>query len=636
MKNIGFKQTITLAIILLVTSCLLVASWISYRALKQDTIHFVNVSSQSITHYEAGAISSWFNHKATAVSAIASQYQQGKLDKQFVNIARLTKQANELYSVFWGFEDGTSYASVSDDAIWHDGVADPSLYDPRPRGWYQLAKTNDTEQLTDIYTDMVTNQSVISIVTNIGDGVLSGDIGLEILDKTVKQIDFPGAVASIIDSKGKVLASSDVRFEVGKTLADAGLNQLQRDIVSNGSFSGEYQTSGNKQLVFSEAIPLIGTQKWYLFISVDEQIAYAGLNEALHDSMWISAVMLLVSIGLVLAILNWLYRPILHLKQMVVALSQGQADLTRRLPVTSHDDLGDIAGGINQFVANLQSLVKEISYGTQEISGSIGKLYQQTNANIDVLQQHVMETELVVTAVEEMSATALEVVKNTSQASNASLLASQQVNDTNRIVSDTKATVVRLIQDVEDTEVNISNVELDAISITKVLGVIGAIADQTNLLALNAAIEAARAGDQGRGFAVVADEVRALAARTQVSTTEIEQTLSKLQQGIKIAVDAMQQTKKTCEQANEATINVSKNLETVVLSITQVNDLNTQIATAAEEQNAVSEDVNRNMNAIRDMVTVLDDNGKSTELEANKLTTANDKLIEVVNKFTIE
>ncbi|AZG36161.1 MULTISPECIES: methyl-accepting chemotaxis protein [Shewanella] len=636
MKNIGFKQTITLAIILLVTSCLLVASWISYRALKQDTIHFVNVSSQSITHYEAGAISRWFNHKATAVSAIASQYQQGKLDKQFVNIARLAKQANELYSVFWGFEDGTSYASVSDDAIWHDGVADPSLYDPRPRGWYQLAKTNDTEQLTDIYTDMVTNQPVISIVTNIGDGVLSGDIGLEILDKTVKQIDFPGAVASIIDSKGKVLASSDARFEVGKTLADAGLNELQRDIVSNDSFSGEYQTSGNQQLVFSEAIPLIGTQKWYLFISVDEQIAYAGLNEALHDSMWISAVMLLVSIGLVLAILNWLYRPILHLKQMVVALSQGQADLTRRLPVTSHDDLGDIAGGINQFVANLQSLLKEISFGTQEISGSIGKLYQQTNANIDVLQQHVMETELVVTAVEEMSATALEVVKNTSQASNASLLASQQVNDTNNIVSDTKATVVRLIQDVEDTEVNISNVELDAISITKVLEVIGAIADQTNLLALNAAIEAARAGDQGRGFAVVADEVRALAARTQVSTTEIEQTLSKLQQGIKIAVDAMQQTKKTCEQANEATIDVSENLEKVVLSITQVNDLNTQIATAAEEQNAVSEDVSRNMNAIRDMVAVLDDNGKSTELEAHKLTAANDKLIEVVNKFTIE
>ncbi|AZG72822.1 methyl-accepting chemotaxis protein [Shewanella livingstonensis] len=636
MKNVGFKQTITFAIILLVTCCLLVASWISYRALKQDTIHFVNLSSQSITHYEAGAISNWFNQKATAVSAIATLYRQGKLDKQFVNIARLGKQANELYSVFWGFEDGTSYASVADDDIWHDGVADPSLYDPRPRGWYQLAKNHARAQLTDIYTDMVTNQPVISIVTNIEDGVLSGDIGLEILSKTVKQIDFPGAAASIIDPKGKVLATSDPRFEVGKTLADSGLNQLQRNIVSNDSFSGAYQTSDTKQLVFSEAIPLIGHQKWYLFISVDEQIAYAGLNEALQHSIWTSVIMLLVSIGLVLAILNWLYRPILHLKQIVIALSQGQADLTRRLPVTTHDDLGDIAGGINQFVANLQSLLKEVSFGTQEISGSIGKLYQQTNANIGVLQQHVMETELVVTAVEELSATALEVVKNTSQASNASLLASQQVNDTNNIVSSTKKTVVRLIQDVEETEVNISNVALDAISITKVLDVIGAIADQTNLLALNAAIEAARAGEQGRGFAVVADEVRALAARTQISTTEIEQTLSKLQQGIKRAVDAMQQTKKTCEQASEATMDVSENLEKVVISITQVNDLNTQIATAAEEQNAVSEDVSRNMSTIRDMVVVLDENGKSTELEANKLTAANDKLIAVVNKFTIE
>ena len=356
----------------------------------------------------------------------------------------------------------------------------------------------------------------------------------------------------------------------------------------------------------------------------------------MQNAILMSVIMLIVGIAGVFALLNWLYRPIITLKQMVIDLSLGQADLTRRLPVSSEDDLGEIASGINRFVKNLQNLMIEVSVGSNDIGDSITKLHQQTDENAGVLQQHVMETEQVVTAVEEVSATAMDVATNTAQASNAAVVTSEQVMNTNGIVFSTRETVERLIRDVDETEVNIGNVAQDAISITKVLQVIGDIAEQTNLLALNAAIEAARAGEQGRGFAVVADEVRALAARTQVSTTEISQTLDKLQQGINNAVAAMKQTKITCEQASNATTDVSDNLEKVVSSIAGVNDLNTQIATAAEEQSAVSEEVSRNMSAIRDMVVTLDDNGKVTELETNKLASANDKLIAVVAKFTIE
>ena len=380
---------------------------------------------------------------------------------------------------------------------------------------------------------------------------------------------------------------------------------------------------------------MLGEQQWYLFISVDESVAFAGLNESLQDAILTSIVMLLASIALVLSILNRLYRPILHLKEVVIALSNGQADLTKRLPVTSKDDLGEIASGINRFVANLQELMQQVASGSQEIAQSIQHLHQHTDDNASVLNQHVMETEQVVTAVEEMSATAMDVANNTANASQAAVLSNNQVTQTNAIVVSTQQTVERLIQDVEATELNISNVAQDAISITKVLQVIGDIAEQTNLLALNAAIEAARAGEQGRGFAVVADEVRALAARTQVSTTEIAQTLDQLQTGVNNAVDAMKQTKHTCEQASAATTEVSDNLAKVVESIVEVNDLNTHIATAAEEQSAVSDEVSRNMNAIRDMVVLLDNNGKSTVEETDRLTTANQKLIAVVDKFTV-
>ncbi|WP_028766510.1 methyl-accepting chemotaxis protein [Shewanella fidelis] len=634
MKALGFKQTITLAIVALVSASLLIANWLSYQSLKQDTINYVQTSSRTMTHYEATTIADWFNNKATAIVTLAEQYKRGELH-QYVDFARFTKQASGLYSVFWGFEDGSSYASVADDAVWRDGVADTTKYDPRPRGWYQLARANSQAVLTDIYTDVVTKQPVISVVTNIGDGVLSGDIGLEILADTVEQIEFPGAVAAIIDHQGKVLASSSSRFEVGASLSDSGLNQLQRNIVNSNTYSGSYQNDGKHNLVFSESIPLLGDQQWYLFISVDESVAFAGLNESLKDAILTSIVMLLASIALALSVLNRLYRPILHLKEVVIALSNGQADLTKRLPVTSKDDLGEIASGINRFVANLQELMQQVASGSREIAQSIQHLHQHTDDNASVLNQHVMETEQVVTAVEEMSATAMDVANNTANASQAAVLSNNQVTQTNAIVVSTQQTVERLIEDVEATELNISNVAQDAISITKVLQVIGDIAEQTNLLALNAAIEAARAGEQGRGFAVVADEVRALAARTQVSTTEIAQTLDQLQTGVNNAVNAMKQTKHTCEQASAATTEVSDNLAKVVESIVEVNDLNTHIATAAEEQSAVSDEVSRNMNAIRDMVVLLDDNGKSTLEETDRLTTANQKLIAVVDKFTV-
>lgn len=637
MNTIGFKKTITLSVIILVSLCLAFSNLFSYLTLKSNTVEQVRGNLETIARFEAKSIQNWFMSKANSIDALAEQYRQNRVNGEYAMVAKLVKENSRLYSVFWGFEDGSSYASVIDDDIWHKGVADPTLYDPRPRGWYQLARNNSKAVLTDIYVDMVTGNPVISIVTDVGDGVLSGDIGLEILNETVNGVNFPGATAAIVDEAGKVLVSNMPHLQAGKLMSQQGWGQIEQQLVAHDVFASDYHSAGTDLLIFSHEIPLLhGKKKWFLVLSIDKDVAFAKVDEALDSALINSGIMLLVSSLLVLLILNWLYRPIIALKQVIVGLSQGQADLTMRLPVNSQDDLGDIATGVNLFITNLESIVKELYANSLDIGQSIAALENQMDGNNQVLTKHVQETEQIVAAVEEMSATANDVANNTAQGSQMATLASTQVNDTKQIVFNTRETVERLIHDVETTEVSIANISDDATTITKVLQVIGDIAAQTNLLALNAAIEAARAGEQGRGFAVVADEVRALAARTQTSTAEIEQTLDKLLLGIEHTVTTMKQTKMTCEQTSHWTNNVTENLDEVIKSVDTVSDLNTQIATAAEEQSMVSAEVSRNMAEIRDMVVILEDSGAASRDETHKLSASNQKLAAVVDKFTID
>ncbi|QUM75777.1 methyl-accepting chemotaxis protein [Moritella sp. 24] len=633
-KNLGFKKVIILSVVILLTAILLVSNVISYNIIKSKTIEDVNLLSSSIVNYEANKIEDWFTTKTNALNAISQKYKSNSLGDDYVTIARLIKETSGFASVFFSFDDGVTY-STARNADWVNGVAITARYDARKRPWYTKGKNTATLDVTDVYNARSTGLPIISVVRNIGNGVLLGNIGLEILEKTVKNVNYPGSVTAIMDSDGNALASNSLALKTGVNFSDIGMGNVKTGMLSQHANTTAYTLGGVDKLAFTQEITLINGKRWYLFIGVDKSVAYAEVDEALETTLLVSAIMLAVGLFLTITILNRAYRPIISLKEVVMDLSKGNGDLTRRLPVESNDDLGDISAGINAFITNLQTLMLEIENSSQHISESVGKLEQQTTSNNQVLDAHSIETDQIAAAVEEMSATANDVASNAGEASQFTDAMNKQVGSSKVTVTTTTSTVSQLVENVENSSKSIQDIEKDTQAITKVLNVIGEIAEQTNLLALNAAIEAARAGEQGRGFAVVADEVRALAARTQVSTAEIKETLDALTAGSSSAILAMDMTQTTCQQAAKSTYAVAEDLDNIASSVTQINDLNTQIATAAEEQSSVSSEVTRNMTAIREMAQELAINGQSTAQESVNVAVANEQLKSIVSQFKL-
>jgi methyl-accepting chemotaxis protein len=317
-------------------------------------------------------------------------------------------------------------------------------------------------------------------------------------------------------------------------------------------------------------------------------------------------------------------------------IAAGEGDLTQRMPLKGNrDELDRLGHAFNQFVERIHALVGQVAGSTAQLAAAAEELSATSEDTNRHVREQQTETEQVATAMNEMSATVQEVAKNAGEAAGAAQQADAESKQGSQVVDAAITSIDMLAGEVEQAAQVIQGVNQDSEQIGRVLEVINGISEQTNLLALNAAIEAARAGEQGRGFAVVADEVRTLARRTQESTQEIREMIERLQSGAKNAVTAMESGRGRAGSSVEQARHAGQSLAEITQAVTRINDMNALIASAAEEQSAVAEEINRNVTTISQATEQTAAGSQQTAAASEQLARLSAELQTLVGHFKV-
>nr|WP_192980780.1 methyl-accepting chemotaxis protein [Pseudomonas sp. EggHat1] len=592
--KIAHKVGIAAATVLFLTTSLLSLSQVSQV---RDTLRSqVESSIAESSNALARQIENWLNAKLRLIDLMSQTIDSSYSPQENQRVFDAPLLKNEFILVFGALEADGKPIKNSDD--WKPSAD----WDGRKRPWYATGKAGNQAVLTEPYVDSTTNEILISAVARISDagrflGVFGGDIRLQSVADAVNTLDFNGAgYAFLLSRSGNIISHPNAEYN-GKSYSDLFDGQSP----ALGKELREVEAGGKNLLVSFTPLPNLRGMDWYIGVVLDESVVMAEANRL----TWLAVIGTVVGVAISLVVLgllmNSLLKPLSLLSTSLREINSGEGDLTRRLAITSNDEIGELSQEFNRFLQTLQTLIGDVMGSSHQVRESTALTSNESEQAARRLQEQLQELDQLATAMQEMASTAEEVARNAQAAAQAAVAANEETENGVRVVSQSSSAIRHLANEMDETSHAINELAKLSHNIESILQVITSIAEQTNLLALNAAIEAARAGESGRGFAVVADEVRSLASRTQQATQEIRQMIDQLQGGVRQAESRMQQSRDTASKTAEDAGAANDMLGRIREAITRINDMNLQIATAAEEQSATTEEINRNTTNIRDI-----------------------------------
>jgi len=563
------------------------------------------------------------------ISADAAQIAPGEQDKALFELfTRLATSHPDYAYVSYGLKDG-GYA------FW---PGDPSMsnYDPRTRPWYQAAMANPGKTLrTAPYywagDDAVLVSTVRSVANQLGNpgGVVNIDVSLKGLTEIVQQIKLgESGYLILMENNGNVMVDPRDASHSFKQLASFGDGYAE--LAKAGKGLVEVDLGGVRYMANVYPDEKLG----WTFIGLIQQ---GEVMQTTTRLTW-----LVGSIALILAALfavvgaafaKLIVRPINSVSSGLEGIAQGEGDLTRNLEVRGRDETAQLASWFNQFLGAIRSLIQHIGSAASKILATSTSSTRVSGDMAEAAGRQREAVDMVSTAFHEMVATANEVARSCSQAAQSADSGQQQAREGQQQIDAAVNSVDRLSQEIEQSAQSIQQLERDSNAIQSILGTIRSIAEQTNLLALNAAIEAARAGEQGRGFAVVADEVRALAKRTADSTAEIDGLLGNLASRTAEVAQQMHASLEVSQQSVSRIGLARDSFGQIRESVDIIRDMNTQIATAAEEQHQVAEDINRHISQIHGDAQLVAELAQAARQDSQSLAGLSNELDSLVRRF---